>query len=740
MSELSKRWPSSLTFPVVLFLIIAGYYWKLTLTYQFDWLWSPDLAQQVLPWYEEESRQLHHSRAPLWDTHAWAGQPLLAQAQPGAAYPLNWILFLLPHQRGHIPMWALQWYYVVIHYMAALFCYLLCRDLGRSRAASLIGALIFSLAGYVGTTDWPQMVNGAVWTPLVFLFLLRAARGVRTVANTALAGMFLGIAWLSGHHQVPIYISLTAGGAWLYYTLREGRIDWKVARLTVLFFVVTVVVGALQILPAREYGRLALRWVGTPDPIAWDQAVPYYIHQRYSLGLQGLPAIVIPGLPAKADPYIGVVALALLIAGIALCWKHHVVKMFAAIAAGGLIYALGANSVFQGFLYSLLPLVDKARVPAMAMLMFTFGAAVLASFAADHIDASNNPPWSRRIAGGALALAIIIVVVFMQVLFMKKIWDMDDRILLTALVALLVAALLYAWGTGSLTRRQAATLATLLLLLELGNDSGYLFADRSDADHRSYLDKTWGNDDLEQYLNQQPDHPFRVDMATSVLALNWAEYHNFDTLKSFTAGTTSDIMQTDWHTWNGRMLFGDRYSLGDAPERPEQQEVFSGQSGVKIYFNPKAFPRAWAVHQLAPLKAPGDFSVQIEQHLSDLRSLAFVQDELPKVARCDSGTDTVTFARYEPERVELRAGMACDGLVVLSDTYFPGWVAWVDDQPARIYHVNACMRGVVVPSGSHVVAMRYRPKSVYFGAALTFLGVLGTLGIVFLGRKDARAH
>jgi len=740
MSEFSKRWPSSLTFPLVLFLIIAGYYWKLTLTYQFDWLWGPDLAQQVLPWFEEESRQIHHSRAPLWDPHAWAGQPLLAQAQPGAVYPLNWILFVLPHEHGHIPMWALQWYYVVIHYMAALFCYLLCRDLGRSRAAALIGALIFSLAGYIGTTDWPQMLNGALWAPLVFLFLLRAARGQRPLASTALAGMFLGIAWLSGHHQAPIYISLTAAAVWLYYTLRSGRIDWKIVRLAVVFFVLTGLVGALQILPSQEYGKLSLRWVGTPDPIAWDRSVPYYIHQQFSLYPQGLLAIVIPGLPAKADPFLGVVALALLIAGVALSWKHQTVKMFAAIAAGGLLYALGRNSVFQGFLYAVLPLVDKARVPAMAILIFTFGAAVLASFGADHIEPANSPPWSRRIAAGALAFAAILLLVYMQVLFMKKAWDMDDRIVMTALVALLLAALLYAWSSGSLTRRQAITLTTLLLLLELGNDSGYAFADRAEADRRSYLDKTWGNDDLEEYLNQQPNRPFRIHIATAGLAANWPEYHNFDAILSFTAGATADIMKTEWHTWNGRMLFGDRYSLADAPERPGQKEVFTAQSGVKIFYNPEAFPRAWSVHQVAPLKGPAEFSIQVAEHLPELHSKAFVQGELPRVASCDASADSVAFGRYEPERVEVRADMGCDGLVIVSDTYYPGWVAWVDNQPARIYHVNACMRGVVVPQGSHLVTMRYRPKSVYFGAALTLLGLLGTLGLVFLGRKDASAH
>ena len=163
----------------VLFLCIAGFYWKLTLTRQFDWMSGPDLAEQVLPWFQVQAHEWHVGRFPLWDPYLWAGQPLFGQAQPGAAYPLNWLLFLLPLQNGHIAGWALAWYFVVIHLMAAWFSYLLCRDLGRSRAASLAGGLIFSLSGYLGNTSWPQMMNGAVWAPLVFLFQFRAARGLR---------------------------------------------------------------------------------------------------------------------------------------------------------------------------------------------------------------------------------------------------------------------------------------------------------------------------------------------------------------------------------------------------------------------------------------------------------------------------------------------------------------------------------------------------------------------------------
>ena len=211
MAELWKR----ALYPFVLLLVVIGFYWQLTLTRQFDWIWGPDLANQVLPWFQVEAEQWHHRHFPLWDPYLWAGQPLLGQAQPGAAYPLNWLLFSMPLSHGKISLSVLQWYYIAIHYIAALFCFILCRDLGRSRAASLLGGCVFSFSSYMATSAWPQMVNGVVWAPLVFMFQLRSLSGRRPLASAAISGMFLGVAWLSGHHQVPIFLTVAWAGVWL---------------------------------------------------------------------------------------------------------------------------------------------------------------------------------------------------------------------------------------------------------------------------------------------------------------------------------------------------------------------------------------------------------------------------------------------------------------------------------------------------------------------------------------------
>src|SRR6516225_6354593 len=341
---------------LLMLAIVAGFYWKLTLTRQFDWIWGPDQAAQIFPWFEVQARAWNHGTPALWDPYVWAGQPLLGQAQPGVAYPLNWILFRLPLRHdGLIRWWALQWYFVVIHFMALAFCYLLLRDLGRSRIASLLAGAVFALGGYIGNTGWPQMVNGALWLPLVFLFLLRAGRGERPLRNAVLSGTFLGVAWLSGHHQAPMFLMLAAAGGWLYFIFRDGRLDWRMARAAALTFAFAILTGALQILPAYEYGHLAKRWVGAPEALSWNQPVPYSVHQIYDLKPFDLPGIVFPRVQTHVSPFVGLVALALALLALATRWRRSPVqstpRLLAAVGLGSLVYALGHHSVFHGFLY-----------------------------------------------------------------------------------------------------------------------------------------------------------------------------------------------------------------------------------------------------------------------------------------------------------------------------------------------------------------------------------------------------
>src|SRR6266540_586261 len=215
----------ALSGPAILLALSILFCWKILLTNQYTWLDTGDIVTHVLPWWQFQADEIHHGRIPLWDPYQWAGQPLIGQAQPGLTYPINWIVFSLPLHNGWLSQKAMHWYYALIRFLAACFCYLLCRDLGRSKAAAILAGCVFGFSGYVGNNDWPQMLNGAIWTPLIILFILRATSARRPYASAALGGLFLGMAWLSGHHQMPILVTLITGVIWAYFIFRY-RFDW----------------------------------------------------------------------------------------------------------------------------------------------------------------------------------------------------------------------------------------------------------------------------------------------------------------------------------------------------------------------------------------------------------------------------------------------------------------------------------------------------------------------------------
>jgi uncharacterized membrane protein YfhO len=87
--------------------------------------------------------------------------------------------------------------------------------------------------------------------------------------------------------------------------------------------------------------------------------------------------------------------------------------------------------------------------------------------------------------------------------------------------------------------------------------------------------------------------------------------------------------------------------------------------------------------------------------------------------------------------IELDARLDAPGLVVLADTFYPGWQATVDGVGTTIYPTNYLFRGVPVPAGAHRVRFEYRPQSVRLGAVSSGAGIAL---LVALGIADRRAR
>jgi hypothetical protein len=667
----------------VLFLLILtiAVYWKLTVSARYTWLESPDMAFQVRPWLDFEAREFHAGRFPLWDPYLWGGQSLIGQVQPGITNPLNWLLFLSPLREGHIPLNTLHWYWVMIHWLGAIFCYALCRDLGASFAASLLGGASFGLTGFLGHTDWPQVLMTDVWPPLVLLFFARVFRGEQPIRNASLCGAALGAAFLSGHHAVPVFTALLVSTLWLW-SLFVNRRDPKNWASAGVFVVASSLIGAFQVVPAIEYGRQAVRW--TPEPLRWGEKVPYSVLAQHSLSLKAVLGTVIPDLPSYVNPFVGVVVMTLAVTALCARWHSRNTRLLAAVALGGLLLALGANTPVHRAMYALIPMIDTVREPAMAVSLSQLGIAALAALGFDCY------PLRRGSKAVSWALIGFSTAVFVSSLFTS----ISVKTQGVAAVAILLAWVLYAWHPKSdptervRIRTLSGSVARAVILLCFGLEALVSsprlgLRDRPGAYLRLFRDQ----EDLAEFLKRQPGW-FRIEANETAVPYNFGDWFGIEQFGGYVTSMPEKVFRNLGKD-NIRRLFGVEYLVADQPSNPAQIEIFRSRTGLKVYRDRRIHAPLWSEH-----------------------------------GEPCAGMDQLHIVTRTPGHLVIDADMACRGRVVTGEPRLGGWRAWIDRHPIYIQEFEGVVRAVDVGPGHHRLEFHYHPSSVYWGAGLTAFGIL----------------
>jgi hypothetical protein len=402
---------------------------------------------------------------------------------------------------------------------------------------------------------------------------------------------------------------------WLAYIALGWRRPARVGHAAV-FAAVCLLVSAVQVLPAIEYAKQSLRWAGAPEPLRWGQPVPYAVHAYYSLGWPSVGGIVLPGISLHANPHVGFVAVALALEALWYRRRDARVRWFAFVALGGLLLALGKDFPLYWLIYRFVPMVEKAREPAMAIVLCQVGIAVLAAL--------GVAMW-RRGWVGVLALGLFLG---------EAVYD-------------------------------APRLARF---------------DRPG----SYTAMIQRQADIADFLKAQPGW-FRVDFDDSDVPYNFGNLYGIEQFGGVGSSLPVRTHRLLGHAETPR-LFGIRYRVARKPSDPAQEEVFRSRSGLKVYRDPRIAEPLWTWRD-APCGA---------------------SDRLRVVSRA-------------PEVFVVEAELACPGLVVAGDSYYPGWHARVDGERRPVQELDA-VRAVRTGAGRHVIEFRYRPASVYWGFGCTLLG------------------
>jgi hypothetical protein len=166
------------------------------------------------------------------------------------------------------------------------------------------------------------------------------------------------------------------------------------------------------------------------------------------------------------------------------------------------------------------------------------------------------------------------------------------------------------------------------------------------------------------------------------------------------------------------------------------------RSDLAVFENPNWVPRAFLVDELRVLTSPSAVLDAMKQ--PSFRPDLWAYSEVPIAGLAGTGTagapaeaGTARVAQPGNERVRVEVQPVRPALLVLGDTFYPGWKAWVDGVEQPIHRVDYVLRGVVVKPGDREVVFEYRPLSFRIGAIVS-LAALAAVAVISLRLRRPR--
>jgi hypothetical protein len=142
-----------------------------------------------------------------------------------------------------------------------------------------------------------------------------------------------------------------------------------------------------------------------------------------------------------------------------------------------------------------------------------------------------------------------------------------------------------------------------------------------------------------------------------------------------------------------------------------------------IQRNPTPLPRAYVVPRAEAI-ADDDATIVSRFRSSDARTAVLMAED-PLAAYPSDWRQPFTPARWlslDPDRPALEVSTTAPGLLVIADTWMPGWSARVDGQGCPIFRGNLAQRVIPIEhAGVHRVDLVYHPPGLALGCTISAL-------------------
>lgn len=717
LSDMMKRAAVVAVLAAVTLIFFAQLLVPGMLVYQGD-ITSSDVTELNFPRRDLLSRSLKEGNIPTWTDLTGNGFPLFDEGQTGVLYPPNLVIFGLLD-----PVIAYNISVILSFVMGMAFTYMFVRSTGRTRPASLFSAVAFGMSGFfIARIRFMALVNAAVWLPLALYGIEKLYRK-RSGGYAILSGAAIAMQLLAGWAQYFYYTSLLAAIYFIYRFRSEilgsvRKISSTGARklgalviLLLLIFVVAAALSAAQILPTLRGIDVSNRSEGlsfersTEFPMAPKHLLMFVLPFHY-----GNPAVgtyPMTGTQETASlfwencAFSGIVTLVLaLLAIFCLVTKERDVQFWLFVLVLSIVIALGSSTPVYRLLWRFIPGLNLFRFPQRVLLFSVLALSVLAGRSIDLLASRK-----KKIYRLAAPLGIAVLVAELALFASTQVNTIDAR----------------AYLTEPRSARYIKRDSGLFRVAQIGEDEYWLYSYRRAGGWHGGLQPFIENREM-----LTPESNMLFDVQGVGLASNFGVKRATDLLVAAGVyrldGDDAMVPESIVRTLGMQNV---RYVL--SPYRIENRlmpvEVAitfeSGQASVFIYRNLAELPRAQMVYEYRVMRcSEEEYRKLVYQAEYDLEDLVLLEQE-PDLEVAQDGTGRALVTNYGPTEVVIRSESHGNGLLVLADSYYPGWKAFIDDEEVDIMRANYAFRAVPVPGGNHVIRFEFSSGPLVLGSVIS---------------------
>ncbi len=745
---------------------------------------------------------LQNGRLPLWTPHIGTGAPLMANFQSGVFYPPHWAFAVLPF----LPAFNLL---VAFHFiLGGLFAFALARRLGLDVAPAFVAAASFALGGYFASLlNLINALQGAAWAPGLAWALVRHLdrRSAGSLATLAAVG---ALALLAGEPQSFLFAGFAAAVVASLHAARHEEARRRPAALLIgLAASALLVIGLamVQLLPTAELVRESAR---AAEGLSYGEAAafdldpirlvhlfvpPDYRDPEYAFGVR---SVIGSGDPWLFSIYLGALWPILFY----FAWRNPRRRAetitWSAIAAAGVLVALGDHTPVFPWLFEHVPGFSSFRFPEKYLFVTAFGVALIAGFGAEGALAGErrrgDGPWAALLLGGLVAARVAFAAARGPI----ESWAAgfgNDRMMddfdyafaiwggnLTKLAAVVALGVVLLWLHRS--GRIRAGLAGVLLSALVAVDLAVAHRDLNPVVEPDFYERPpliAEHVPLDEIRRDYRYHASRFDsLAYTVpiirgvpleaqkwlwqgaLAPNTGQLwktlqdDHWDAIRLRRSSDARDffrILPEAFRRWNLLRLHSVKYVYATLPVELDgsARELPLDSLRGHLYEVEAPLSRAYVAPEAVFL--PDETAVinaVLHPSFVPRRQVALIDPAAP--AWENPPLEATAPAREEPllraeivvdrgEEVRVRVPEGSGGgFLVLTDAFYPGWEAEVDGRPRPIELANFFFRAVPLRAGDREVVFRYRSRPFEQGRRISLITLAAAtlgLGLAILRRR-----